>query len=217
MFGDYLILQIIFCLIFGYFCGIFSSGYYIGKLYHVDLKHEGSGNLGTTNVLRVLGFWPGIATLVIDLSKTFIPIILVRYLMFPQYVAFSDMNQLLILYTSLGCVCGHLFPFYLKFRGGKGVACMGACMLLFDWRLAVIGLIIFILVLAISRYMSLASLTISVLFPIYVGIVSGGNIHMTIVTCLFTISTFYNHRQNIRRLIDHNENRFTVKRKAGGK
>ena len=86
-------------------------------------------------------------------------------------------------------------------------------MLIYDWKLAVIGLAIFLSVLFITRYMSLASLTASVLFPIYVGITSHGNIHMIIVTVLFTISAFYNHRQNIVRLIHHNENKLTIKKK----
>ncbi len=213
MFKDYFVLQIIFCVVIGYFFGIFSSGYFIGKIYHVDVKSKGSGNLGTTNVLRVVGLKAGLITLVIDLSKTIIPMMLVRYVFFPEYAPMSDINQLLVLYTALGCVCGHLYPFYLKFRGGKGIACMGACMLIYDWKLAAIGLAIFLSVLFITRYMSLASLTASVLFPVYVGITSHGNIHMIIVTVLFTISAFYNHRQNIVRLIHHNENKLTIKKK----
>ena len=213
LFKDYFVLQIIFCLIMGYVFGIFSSGYFIGKLYHVDVKSKGSGNLGTTNVLRVVGLKAGLITLAIDLGKTMIPMMLTRFFLFRQYEPFSDMSQLLILYTALGAVCGHLFPFYLKFRGGKGIACMGACMLIYDWRLAAIGFAIFITILIVTRYMSLASLTASVLFPIFVGITSHGNIHMILVTLLFTISAFYNHRSNIVRLINHNENKLTVKKK----
>ncbi len=214
MFADYPVLQYIFCLIVGYAFGIFSSGYFIGKIYHVDVKSKGSGNLGTTNVLRVVGLKAGIITLLIDLCKTLIPVMLTRYVFFPQYVPFSYENQLLILYTALGCVCGHLFPFYLKFRGGKGIACMGACMLVYDWRLAAIGLPIFLAIIIFTRYMSLASLMASVLFPVFVGIVSKGDIHMIIVTSLFTMSAFYNHRQNIVRLINHNENKITVKKQV---
>ncbi len=213
IFKDYFVLQIIFCIIMGYVFGIFSSGYFIGKIYHVDVKSKGSGNLGTTNVLRVVGLKAGIITLVIDLGKTIIPMMLTRYLLFTQYAPFSDMSQLLVLYTALGAVCGHLYPFYLKFRGGKGIACMGACMLIYDWRLAAIGLVIFISILVITRYMSLASLTASVLFPIFVGISSHGNLHMIIVTLLFTVSAFFNHRANIVRLMNHNENKLTVKKK----
>ncbi len=213
IFKDYFVLQIIFCIIMGYVFGIFSSGYFIGKIYHVDVKSKGSGNLGTTNVLRVVGLKAGIITLVIDLGKTIIPMMLTRYLLFTQYAPFSDMSQLLVLYTALGAVCGHLYPFYLKFRGGKGIACMGACMLIYDWRLAAIGLVIFISILVITRYMSLASLTASVLFPVFVGISSHGNLHMIIVTLLFTVSAFFNHRANIVRLMNHNENKLTVKKK----
>lgn len=216
MFADYPVLQFIFCLIMGYAFGMFSSGYFIGKIYHVDVKSKGSGNLGTTNVLRVVGLKAGIITLVIDLSKTLIPIMLTRYVLFSQYAPFSRESQLLVLYTALGCVCGHLFPFYLKFRGGKGIACMGACMLVYDWRLAVIGLILFFGTIIITRYVSLASLIASLLFLIFVAITSHGDIHMIIVTAIFTISAFYNHRQNIKRLINGNENKLSVKKKSEG-
>ncbi len=213
MFKDYFVLQIIFCLVMGYIFGIFSSGYFIGKIYHVDVKSKGSGNLGTTNVLRVVGLKAGIITLVIDLGKTIIPMMLTRYVLFTQYEPFSNMSQLMVLYTALGAVCGHLFPFYLKFRGGKGIACMGACMLIYDWKLAVIGLVIFLSILIFTRYMSLASLTASVLFPVFVAITSHGDVHMIIVTLLFTVSAFYNHRSNIVRLMNHNENKLTIKKK----
>lgn len=213
MFADYPVLQFIFCLIMGYTFGMFSSGYFIGKIYHVDVKSKGSGNLGTTNVLRVVGLKAGIITLVIDLSKTLIPVMLTRYVLFSQYAPFSRESQLLVLYTALGCVSGHLYPFYLKFRGGKGIACMGACMLVYDWRLAVIGLILFFGTIIITRYVSLASLIASLLFLIFVAITSHGDIHMIIVTAIFTISAFYNHRQNIKRLIQGNENKLSVKKK----
>lgn len=213
MFADYPVLQYIFCIVMGYAFGMFSSGYLIGKLYNVDLRTKGSGNLGTTNVLRVIGLKAGIITLVIDLSKTFIPMFLTRYLLFKQYAPFSNESQLLVLYTALGCVAGHLFPFYLKFRGGKGIACMGACMLIYDWRLPAVAFPIFLGIILITRYMSVASLVASVIFPIFVGIVTKGNIHMIIVTSLFTISAFYNHRQNIVRLIHGNENKITIKKK----
>lgn len=213
MFTEYPVLQYIFCLVIGYAFGIFSSGYFIGKIYHVDVKSQGSGNLGTTNVLRVVGLKAGLITLAIDLTKTLIPMLLVRYALFTQYPAFSDENQLLVLYTALGAVLGHLFPFYLKFKGGKGIACMGACMLIYDWKLVAIALPTFLAILIITRYMSLASLTASVIFPVYVAIASKGNIHMIIVTALFTVSAFYNHRQNIVRLIHGNENKMTIKKK----
>ncbi len=212
MFGDNLILQIIFCVVIGYAFGMFSSGYFIGKKYHVDVKSKGSGNLGTTNVLRTVGLKAGIITLVIDLLKTIIPILLTRYVFFPQYLPFSRMNQLLFLYTAAGAVCGHLYPFYLKFKGGKGIACMGACMIFFDWRLFVIGLAGFLLINFTTKYMSLASLFAAVWFLVFVAIFYPGDWHMIIVTSFFTISAFINHRENIKRLINHNENKITVKK-----
>lgn len=216
MFSEYPVLQYIFCVVMGYAFGIFSSGYFVGKIFNVDVKSKGSGNLGTTNVLRVVGLKAGIITLVIDLAKTIIPVMLTRYVLFKEFEPFSTESQILVLYTAIGAVCGHLYPFYLKFRGGKGIACMGACMLFYDQHhiLAIVGLILFIGTIVITRYVSLASLMASVLFVVFVAIDSHGNIHMILITLVFAISAFYNHRQNIVRLIHGNENKFSVKKKT---
>lgn len=214
----YMILKIVICLIVGYLFGCFSSGYFIGKLYRTDVRKYGSGNLGATNVLRTLGAVAGGLTLLLDLAKCIVPILLVRYVVFPEYEPFSYMNQLYVLYISLGVVFGHDFPFYLKFHGGKGIACMGAVMLLFDWRLALFGFITFCLIIAATRYVSVASLFESILFPVWVLLVfPESDLHMVLVTCMFTVLAFYMHRSNLVRLAHGTENKFTIKKSGGDK
>ncbi len=202
------------CIIAGYFFGGLSGGYIVGKLYHVDVRKHGSGNLGTTNVLRTLGKKAALITLCIDLGKVIVPILIIRYVIFPQYPAFTYENQLLILYFAIGTVLGHIFPFMLKFHGGKGVACMGATILLFDWRLALLGFTSFVLIVAITRYVSVASMFESLLFLTWIiFVVDYSDLHMILVTCVFPILIIVMHRANIVRLFHGTENKISFKKK----
>ena len=208
------VVTIILCIIAGYFFGGLSGGYIIGKLYHVDVRKHGSGNLGTTNVLRTLGKKAALITLCIDLGKVIFPILIIRHVIFPQYPAFTYENQLLILYFAIGTVIGHIFPFMLKFHGGKGVACMGATMLLFDCRLALLGLTSFILIVAITRYVSVASIFESLLFLSWiVFVLDYSDLHMIVATCAFPILIITMHRANIVRLLNGTENKISFKKK----
>ena len=180
----------------------------------MDVRKHGSGNLGTTNVLRTLGKKAAFITLCIDLGKVILPIFMIRYLIFPQYSAFTYENQLFILYFAIGTVLGHIFPFMLHFHGGKGVACMGATMLLFDWRLALLGFTSFVLIVAITRYVSVASMFESLLFLAWIAFgVDYSNLHMILVTCAFPIIVIVMHRTNIVRLLNGTENKISFKKK----
>ncbi|MDF2588270.1 MAG: hypothetical protein K0S41_2111 [Anaerocolumna sp.] len=202
-----MLLKILICLIVGYGFGCFSTSYVIGKLNHIDIRNYGSGNAGTTNALRTLGWKAGLLTFVGDAIKAIIPILLVRYI-----VNTEDMlEQLLLLYTGLGVVLGHNFPVWLNFKGGKGIAATGGVMFAFDWRLGIVAFVIFLVVTAATRYVSLGSLIISILFPVWMLILYPGNIHMLIVSLVFTISAFYKHRSNIKRLLNGTENKIGQK------
>ena len=107
-------------LIYGYFAGaLIQAGYWMGKFNKIDIRDYGSGNAGTTNVMRTLGKKAGIATYLLDAFKAVIADILIHFLIVP-HTAIPEM--LLFLYCGLGIVIGHNFPFYLKFKGGKGIA-----------------------------------------------------------------------------------------------
>lgn len=206
-------LKVVICLGLGYLCGCFSSGFFVGKLFHSDVRKMGSGNLGTTNVMRTLGAGAGALTLFLDLAKCIIPVLLVRFVLFPEAEPFSYDSQLLVLLTSLGAVIGHDFPFYLKFHGGKGIACMGAVMLVYDWRLALIGFLSFCLIIAVTKYVSVASLVESVFFPVWVCFFTESDWKMVLITCAFTVLAFFQHRTNLVRLAHGTENRFSIKKK----
>ena len=195
--------KIILCLFLGYAFGCFSTGYFVGKMNKVDIRKYGSGNVGTTNALRTMGAKAGAVTLIGDALKAVIPIVLVRMVFFHGY----DYTELLALYTGLGVVIGHNYPVWLKFQGGKGIAATGGAMAAFDPLIIPVGLPLFVLIVAITRYVSLGSLFVAVLFPVWVTIRHPGDLHMLFVTLVFMALAFVKHRSNIKRLLNGTENK----------
>ena len=204
---------ILLCLLMGYFFGGLSGGHITGKIYKVDVRQHGSGNLGATNVQRTLGWTAALITFLIDVSKVIGPGLLVRYVLFPQYPPFSNENQLLVLYVAFGAVIGHNFPMSLNFRGGKGVACLAATILLFDWRLAIVELIVFVSIVALTKYVSVGSILVSLIFVIWIIVVHTANLHMALIAAAFPVSVIFMHRSNIVRLIQGTENKIGLKKK----
>jgi len=195
--------MIIFCLIFGYLFGCFSTAFFVGKMNKVDIRKYGSGNMGTTNALRTLGAKAGALTLIGDVLKAVIAILLVRFLLFPDY----DYIELLAIYTGLGVVIGHNYPVWLKFKGGKGMAATGGVMAAIDPLIILIGLPLFVLSIAITRYVSVGSLAIAILFPVWIFFRHPGDLHMLIVSLLFMALAFFKHRSNIKRLMNGTESK----------
>ena len=200
-----MLIRIIICVILGYAFGCISTGYLVGKIYKVDIRKYGSGNVGTTNALRTLGWKAGALTLVGDMLKAIIPILLTRYVIAGGF-DYAD-SQLLVLYTGLGVVLGHNYPFWLHFKGGKGIAATAGAMLSFDIRILPFALVVFGGAVALTRYVSLGSLLLAILFPCWVGYTNPGNYHMLIVSLLYTVSAIYTHRANIKRLLNGTENK----------
>ena len=205
--------SILLCLLAGYILGGISGGHVAGKLYHTDVREHGSGNLGATNVLRTLGMKAAIITFAVDVSKVIIPVLIVRYVLFPQYAPYSYENQLLVLHIAFGAVIGHNFPMTLNFHGGKGVACLAATILMFDWRMAVPELLLFIILVAITKYVSVGSIFVSIFFFGWIFFVHDATLHMAIVAAAFPISVIFMHRSNIVRLCNGTENKIGAKKK----
>ena len=155
------VVEILLCLAVGYFCGCISSGYFVGKFYHTDIRTLGSGNAGTTNVLRNFGVLPAIITFVGDLAKAVVPILLIRFCFTTQTDAY-----LLCLYCGLGVVLGHNYPFYLGFKGGKGLAVTSAVVMSAAHPIMIpVGLAIFIAAVVLTRYVSVGSLFVAWYIP----------------------------------------------------
>lgn len=216
------VLYRILCLFIGYICGLLETGVIYGKLKGVDIRNYGSKNLGTTNALRVLGPRAGIVVLIGDFCKSFIPCIIAR-LIFKD--AFPDTYLIYVLYTGFGAVLGHIFPFYLHFKGGKGVATIGGMIvgLLSGWMILIL-LILFVSTVAISKYLSLGSICLMVEFAvIYVIFAFYGllcfdksdpesfraMLESFVIVFLFAGLSIYRHKENIKRLLNNEENRFS--------
>ncbi len=208
-----MIAEILTCLVVGYCFGCFSTGYVVGKKNNVNITQHGSGNSGATNALRTLGKKAGAITLAGDMLKTMLPILILRMFVFKDGEAGW---HLVTLYTGLGAVIGHNFPFWMGFHGGKGIASTGAVIIMLNptWLTLILAVLFFGLV-AITRYVSVGSLVVSSAFPVFVYFMYSDNvnrIHMVIVCCIFTILAFYKHRGNIVRLVKGTENKIGSKK-----
>lgn len=203
----------------GYVFGLFQTGYIYGKSKGIDIRNEGSGNAGTTNSLRVLGIKAGLITFLGDLFKAIFAVLLVLLLFRNKY---PDAVKILELYAGFGAVLGHNFPFYLKFKGGKGIACTSGMILAVCPLAAPICLALFIGSIAITRYVSLGSILVVVSYLVQV-IVFGqlGYLRIDaallpefyIVSACFTAMALWRHRSNIKRLLSGTENKFALKKK----
>ena len=208
------------CLVIGYLFGLFQTGYIYGKIHHFDIRKHGSGNAGTTNALRTMGVKAGAITLVGDCFKCVFAVLLVRAV----FAAKADMLPLLSMYAAFGAVLGHNYPFYMNFKGGKGIAVTAGIIIVTDLRLTAVCLLAFILIVVLTRYVSLGSLVVSVMF--LVGLIIKGQmglfgmshaylLEMYGIGVLFVISAFVRHRANIGRLLDGTENKISFGKKEG--
>ncbi len=199
-------LLIIICAVLGYLIGTISTGYIVGKIYKLDIRDYGSGNAGTTNAFRVIGKKGGIITFIGDFLKSFIPLMVMKYWIFKDHPAM----YLLLLVFGIACVLGHNYPVWLKFKGGKGIASTGGVFGAVDHWLFLPGALIFGGLIFITKYVSVGSLCVSLLFPIWIAITKTGDpyyIWLVILSCLFTVSAFFRHRANIVRLLNGTENK----------
>lgn len=204
---------IIAVLALAYLTGSVPSAVWIGKIFHgIDVREHGSGNAGATNVIRVLGYKAGIPVLLFDVFKGWAAVQL-SYLI-PAGLLSQETLVYIRIGLALAAVLGHIFPVFAGFRGGKGVGTIaGAAIALYPLALLVV-LVVFILVLALSRYVSLSSMVAGLSFPLAVIFLTAernpGLIGLSILVAIFIPLT---HRKNIQRLIRGKESKFDFRRK----
>lgn len=207
----------IICLIIGYAFGLFQTGYFVGKLNHVDIRKTGSGNSGSTNALRVLGVKAGLMTFAGDVLKCVLPILLVR-----QIFSGSDCLPLLAMYTGAGATLGHNYPFYLKFKGGKGIAVLAGLVVSTGFLLVPVPLAAFLIAVIFTRYVSLGSLLAATMFFLEIVLFGvQGNLdlgakylpELYLLAGVIMALAWIRHRENIKRLLAGEENRFGSKKK----
>lgn len=212
-------------LLLGYLAGaLIQAGYWMGKFNKIDIREYGSGNAGTTNVMRTLGKKAGIITYLLDAFKAVLADLVIHFAIVPH----TDIPEMLLfLYCGLGIVLGHNFPFYLKFKGGKGIAASSGVVISlmffpkYCFMFTVLGIGIFALVALTTKYVSLASLIgMAMLFVEFLvwGMLgwlplSGtSRVEGTVIVFILAALAFIRHRSNIVRLVNGTERKIGEKK-----
>ncbi|MCI9168004.1 MAG: glycerol-3-phosphate 1-O-acyltransferase PlsY [Dorea sp.] len=212
----------IICVFIGYAFGLLQTGYLYGKLHHVDIRKQGSGNAGTTNALRTLGWKAGAVTLLGDAFKCVFAVVAVHLIYKDSR---TDILPLLGMYAGMGAVLGHNYPFYMKFKGGKGIAATAGLLLSTTTPVMVlICLAVFVSIVAATRYVSVGSLVVVIIYLFEIiyqgetgayGMEAGYLYEMYGIAAFLMLLAFYKHRENIRRLLKGTENKISVGKGKG--
>ncbi len=221
--------MVIFCVtaIAAYLMGSFPTGYLVARARGVDIRRIGSGNIGATNVVRVLGKKAGVAVLVCDAGKgflacQFIGSLVQRWLGYPPALSSAPLMEWTRITAGVFAILGHNYTCWLKFRGGKGVATSAGVMTALVPFATAVVVVVWIAVFVLTRYVSLASVVAAFCLPFaswaarYLPKNSGfhdDSLSLTMVSAAIGALAVYKHRSNIRRLLDGTENRFGGRRK----
>ena len=202
-------INIIIVLALGYLLGSISTGVVLSKLCaNTDIREQGSGNAGTTNMLRVLGRKMALLTFAGDMLKGIIAVFIGKALVG------GDLGGVL---GVAGAVLGHYYPLYFGFKGGKGIA-TGFGSLLFVYPLqALMALTVFIVLVAFTRYVSLGSVVAAAVLPVFVFAAHGENTAACVITTLICLSAIWRHSANIKRLLSHTESKLDFSKLKGKK
>jgi glycerol-3-phosphate acyltransferase PlsY len=204
-------------LLEGYLLGSIPTGYLVGRRCGIDIRDHGSGNIGATNVARVLGKKPGLLVFVCDASKGLLAVRL-AYLLVQTYLDPGALAQtqapVAAALAGVACILGHNFPVWLGFRGGKGIATTTGVLLGLMPAAVAISAVVWGVVFFALRYVSLASLLAAATLPLTVGLLWRGG-HANAVLFWFSVAAtalaFWRHRSNIGRLLAGTEPRFAAK------
>ena len=202
------IISIALLVIAAYLIGSLNFGIIISsKLYHSDVRPSGSGNAGSTNMLRTYGKKAGALTFVCDLLKT-----VVAMAIGPLCFYHEDLRFLALFIAGFACMVGHSYPVFFKFRGGKGVACFaamviftGICMNL--WYIPVILFVLFVGIVLTTKYVSLASVICGMAYPVLLNRLNGADKSVEIIAVAAGLFVVFQHRKNIVRLVRGEENK----------
>lgn len=182
------------------------------KVAGFDVREKGSGNAGTTNMLRTVGKKAALITLVCDILKGVISILLALLI---GKIAKEANNSILVQIAGILVIIGHTFPIFFKFKGGKGVATAVGVLLTTNWQIGLICLIFGLVLIALTRIVSLGSITAAILFPILVLFIKTNYIvegNYFIYSLIIAVMVVFNHRENVKRLLSGTENKLSFKK-----
>lgn len=183
-------------ILIGYLLGCSNMAYYITRMKNADMRKYGSGNLGESNATILFGWGAGVLVAVHDIGKSVLAVILAR-LLFPElpYAGAA---------AGVASVLGHIFPFYLKFKGGKGLASFIGMSLALNWKIALAALVILVLAMLITDYIVCGTLSVIVTFPVSLGITSQ-NLILTLIVLVATAVIIVKHLENFKRILNRTE------------
>lgn len=173
--------------------------------YGDDIRKYGSGNAGLTNFYRVYGARRVWCVILVDMGKAALAVAVGTYIFGPEGAVFGKY------FAGLFCIVGHMFPFFYRFRGGKGILCSAMTLILLDWRVALVGWGVFMLLWATTKYVSLGSVCAAVSLPIMTCAVYRERDDFAVILALSILMAafvLWAHRENIRRLLSGTENKF---------
>jgi glycerol-3-phosphate acyltransferase PlsY len=203
-----------FLLVGSYLLGSIPFGYLAGRLIGVDIRQAGSGNVGATNVVRVLGKRYGYPVFALDVLKGFVAV-KIAMLVAPGRSPAWNSPEIFGILAAISSVLGHLYPPWLTFKGGKGVATSAGALLALTPIATLIGVIIWIIVFCLTRYVSLASITAAVVLPVIILLVSSDDQNkrkpLFYSSACVAAVIIWRHRSNLCRLMRGTEPRFTRK------
>lgn len=183
-------------VLLGYLLGCSNMAFYIGKLKNKDLRSAGSNNLGASNAAVLLGWGAGITVALHDIGKAAVAVLLAQ-LLFPELEHAGAA-------AGVAAVMGHIFPFYLGFQGGKGLASYFGMTLALNWRLALIVAAVIVLATLITDYIVIGTFSTIVVVPAYMGIIAH-NLILAAILCVASAVIFCKHRENIGRILRKEE------------
>lgn len=217
-----LIIKFLAVAVISYLLGSLNFSIIFSKFFaREDIRKSGSGNAGATNMLRTYGKRFAVITMIGDILKVAVAIVITFAILgAPMKYLFSNPEdyveiERIMIYKELSgffCVLGHIFPLFFKFKGGKGVAACTGMVIIVDWRIALILFVIFVIIIMVTKWISLGSIVIALLYPVFI-YVFYSNWLLAVIALLFTLIVIIAHRQNIKRLINGTENKISFSNK----
>ncbi len=208
----FFIIKIIFIFIIGYLLGSLNTSIIVGKFYGIDIRKQGSGNAGMTNTLRILGKSAAVLVIVGDVLKGVLSYLIGDLIVNTVPASIStDFIGVGGMVGGIAAIIGHNWPIYFKFKGGKGILTSFSVVLMMDWQLGLMLLVLFVIVVAITRYVSLGSILACVAFPI-IAFIKGNGIIFTMFAAILAILAITRHNGNIKRLLSGTESKIGAKK-----
>ena len=213
------ILKIVGLVVVSYLLGSIPWGFLIGKAKGIDVRKEGSKNIGATNVTRCVGKWAGKLCFALDFLKGMLPVLAAQYFLSEKFIEVPEAHDAYVVIAVLfAAVVGHIFPVFLNFRGGKGISTAAGAIVALNWIALVAALLVWVVVFLVSRYVSLASIVAAAVLPIvgwvmyliepkYCPPLASSPVVLIFLT-IISLVAIIRHHSNIQRLLKGTENRF---------